>query len=391
MSHRIATLPLALLLVTTAAQSQQPDRTSSMFLTTITAGRQPQADPCVEHEPNETPETPAPFPLPGSCTGSASAADPTGGFFANYPDGTRHSIQDFWGFELALPTELDALLTFNDDTNLDLALFDEGLRRGQLSHQPSGTFERVRTSALAPGRYVLAVIALSGSSSYTLSVSVPAVVVPPTAPANLAAVPVSDTAVELVWADTSDTETQLRIERRDGAGAFAEIATIGPDATTFRAEGLSPATAYTFRVRARNSAGNSPYSNEVTVTTLASATAPCVADDTTLCLRDGRFRVRTLWQTESGQTGFGTAVPLTDDTGTFWFFSPTNVEVVVKVLNACFAPFDNHWVFAAGLTDLLVVTTVTDTLTGAVRTYVNFQKTPFQPVQDTEHFKTSCP
>ena len=45
---------------------------------------------------------------------------------------------------------------------------------------------------------------------------------------------------------------------------------------------------------------------------------------------------------------------------------------------------------AGGLTDVNVVLTVTDTMTGLVRTYVNPQGTAFQPIQDTSAFAT-CP
>ena len=59
------------------------------------------------------------------------------------------------------------------------------------------------------------------------------------------------------------------------------------------------------------------------------------------------------------------------------------------MLDACsFA--GRYWVFAAGLTDVAVRITVTDTLTGAVRTYVNPQGTPLRPVQDTDAFD-GCP
>jgi hypothetical protein len=42
------------------------------------------------------------------------------------------------------------------------------------------------------------------------------------------------------------------------------------------------------------------------------------------------------------------------------------------------------------LTNVRVVTTVTDTANGAVRTYTNPQGTRFAPVQDTAAFAT-CP
>jgi hypothetical protein len=123
----------------------------------------------------------------------------------------------------------------------------------------------------------------------------------------------------------------------------------------------------------------------------ASAEAPtaCIPDGKALCLSNGRFRVETSFRTPQGGTGTGNAVRLTADTGYFWFFDQNNVEVVIKVLNACsFA--SRFWVFAAGLTNVEVTTTVTDTQTGERKTYRNALNTPFAPLQDTNAFAT-CP
>ncbi len=116
---------------------------------------------------------------------------------------------------------------------------------------------------------------------------------------------------------------------------------------------------------------------------------PCVAGESTLCLNDGRFRVTSTYRTVGGDAGVGQAVPLTNDSGTFWFFDASNVEVLVKLLNAC-DPFDAFWVFAAGLTDVETTVTVTDTQSGAMRVYENPQSTPFRPITDTAAFET-CP
>jgi hypothetical protein len=116
--------------------------------------------------------------------------------------------------------------------------------------------------------------------------------------------------------------------------------------------------------------------------------AACVADATTLCLNSGRFKIQTQWTTPQGQSGAGQAVAVTADTGYFWFFSSNNVEMVVKAVTGC--TFNSRfWVFAGGLTNVNVVMTVTDTQTGAVKTYTNPQSTAFQPLQDTNAFV--CP
>ena len=127
-----------------------------------------------------------------------------------------------------------------------------------------------------------------------------------------------------------------------------------------------------------------------TVTQPGITTTPaCTANATTLCLVNNRFKVTSTWKTSGGQTGVGQAVPITSDTGYFWFFGSTNVEMVVKVIAGC--PLSNtYWVFAGGLTDVNVVLSVTDTKSGVVRTYTNPLGIAFQPIQDTSAFAT-CP
>ena len=117
---------------------------------------------------------------------------------------------------------------------------------------------------------------------------------------------------------------------------------------------------------------------------------PCVPGPTALCLNAGRFEVEATWRTAQNQSGPARAVPLTADSGYFWFFDAANAELFVKVNNACVVPFDRFWFFAAGLTDVEVVITVTGTKTGESKTYVNPLSRPFQPIQDTQAFAT-CP
>ena len=104
---------------------------------------------------------------------------------------------------------------------------------------------------------------------------------------------------------------------------------------------------------------------------------------------NGRYQVRAIWSSTAQSTsGVGTGINLTTDTGYFWFFSPSNLEVVAKVLDACSVD-GNIWAFAGGLTNLHVELTVTDSQTGATKTYTNPEGTAFAPIQDTQ-FET-CP
>jgi hypothetical protein len=118
--------------------------------------------------------------------------------------------------------------------------------------------------------------------------------------------------------------------------------------------------------------------------------ATCAGSPTTLCLNQGRFRVVIEFQTEAGVEGYGRAVKLTDDSGYYWFFNDTNVELVTKLLDACPTAFDRFWFFAAGLTNVEVIIRVHDTVADVGRTYVNPNLTPFAPIQDTDAFDT-CP
>lgn len=116
---------------------------------------------------------------------------------------------------------------------------------------------------------------------------------------------------------------------------------------------------------------------------------PCVDNATTLCLLSNRFKVQASYRTSSGQTGAAKAVRLTQETGYFWFFNQSNIETVFKLLDGC-GLNSRYWVFAGGLTDVEVTTTITDTARGLTRTFYNPLNTPFQPIGDTAAFAT-CP
>lgn len=119
------------------------------------------------------------------------------------------------------------------------------------------------------------------------------------------------------------------------------------------------------------------------------AAVTCSEDATHLCLQDARFRVSARFRTPAGEEGDARVVPLGEDSGALWFFWPENLELFVKVLDACTLPgFENFWVFAAGLTDLEIDLTVVDTLTNAEKTYRNPQHRLFPAVLDSSAFAT---
>jgi hypothetical protein len=111
----------------------------------------------------------------------------------------------------------------------------------------------------------------------------------------------------------------------------------------------------------------------------------CSFGGASLCLGGSRFRVDVSWTAASiGQSGVGIPMPLTADSGAFWFFQPSNIELVVKVLDG--RTVNGHfWVFYGALSDVGYTITVTDTVTGQSKTYTNPEHT-LASRADTEAF-----
>jgi hypothetical protein len=99
-------------------------------------------------------------------------------------------------------------------------------------------------------------------------------------------------------------------------------------------------------------------------------TTPCRAAADTLCLMNRRFQVQLSWQNQfDGSSGVGRAIPRTDLAGFWSFGDPSNIELMIKILD-----FGNVIkVFYGELTDLHFNLTVADTKTGQVKTYSNTQ------------------
>ncbi len=215
---------------------------------------------------------------------------------------------------------------------------------------------------------------------------------PPAAPSNLTATTLSSTEIDLAWQDNSGDEDDFQIQLAADGGNFSNLGSAPAGSTAAEIFNLDPETTYTFRVRARNAGGNSDWSNEASATTDPDngEPQPCVADDETMCLNDGRFQLEVAWRVANGNTGTGKVVDVASaDSGLFYFFNSDNWEMLVKVLNGC-GINNRFWVFAAATTDVEYTLTVTDTTTGESKEYFNPLGQASPAITDTDAFMT-CP
>lgn len=119
----------------------------------------------------------------------------------------------------------------------------------------------------------------------------------------------------------------------------------------------------------------------------------CTRDADTACLQSNRFEVEVGWETGSSSgaaqvMNFGGQRTENDESVFFWFFSPTNFEMAVKVLDACGPALGNrYWVFISGLTNQGWRVRVRDTSNGAVKTYTNAVNHLSATFADTDAFR----
>jgi len=122
----------------------------------------------------------------------------------------------------------------------------------------------------------------------------------------------------------------------------------------------------------------------------------CIPTITTLCIDnvpgDRRFEVTLDFNHAPSLHGSAFAVSTASlgvtNGGLFWFFSQSNPEMLVKVLNAC--SFNSRfWVFFNASTNVGYTMKIRDTSTGQVKSYFNPDNNMALPVQDTDAFV--CP
>lgn len=258
---------------------------------------------------------------------------------------------------------------------------------GDMWRNPVAVAADVETATLdmldRGGRYMFRVRAyhdLGGADSDIVEVTLPSGDGPGPGPGpggigvpdDITATASGATAVELGWSGAA--KGTVEVEARSWKEGWRNVASTDGAAGRVTVEGLDAEAPYTFRLRLRANGGKvSAWSDEVNVTT-GDMSGPCRAGEQFLCLSGGRFEIRAHWKDHNreGVYGNGTAVPVdvSDESGMFWFFSSTNIELVVKALDGR-GVNGHYWVFFGALSDVEYWVTVRDTAGGGRRTYHN--------------------
>ncbi|MCE2558266.1 MAG: fibronectin type III domain-containing protein [Acidobacteria bacterium] len=190
-------------------------------------------------------------------------------------------------------------------------------------------------------------------------------------PDDLTAAAFGSTSIELTWAGV--TKGTVEIEARTWTAGWAQVMTADATAGQATVGNLEAEAPYTFRLRTRSDGKVSAWSGEVSATTGAVSGA-CRTGEQYLCLAEGRFEVQAHWKNhlQEGDFGIATSVPIevSDESGMFWFFNSSNIELVVKTLDG--RGINGHyWVFFGALSNVEYWVTVRDTEGGGRRTYHN--------------------
>ncbi|MFD2332580.1 sugar-binding protein [Cohnella sp. GCM10020058] len=170
----------------------------------------------------------------------------------------------------------------------------------------------------------------SAFGSLTLSATVTGDTQAPTAPANLTSPSHTDRSVQLSWGASTDNVGVTGYNVYNGTNLVASVAS-----TTYTITGLTPSTAYSFTVKAKDAANNvSPASNTVNVTTDASYTLLHVSKTNAAMTIDGSLN-ESVWSvtkpvtkdvsgTSNNTTKFGV---LWDDTYLYVGVSVTDADL----------------------------------------------------------------
>ncbi|HSE63542.1 MAG TPA: beta-propeller fold lactonase family protein, partial [Thermoanaerobaculia bacterium] len=158
---------------------------------------------------------------------------------------------------------------------------------------------------------------------------------------------------------------ELRVYRRPGTQLVWDASVDTPESPSFKQVAVAPSRGRVTPVFVSAFQGGWLRSYEYT-----RDDDPSCASSTGFFCAGNRFRISAEWRVENQSlSGVGTHGSITPDTGYFWFFSPNNVELVVKALDG--RGFNNsYWFFYGALSDVEYAIELYD-IYGRTRRYEN--------------------
>ncbi|MGC8943569.1 MAG: fibronectin type III domain-containing protein [Caldisericia bacterium] len=97
---------------------------------------------------------------------------------------------------------------------------------------------------------------------------------PPASPTNLVGTAINCNQIDITWQDNATDETNYVVERKIEGGSYSVIITLPANTNVYSDTSVSPNTKYYYRVKAKNSFGDSGYSNEINISTPLCGIAP---------------------------------------------------------------------------------------------------------------------
>jgi len=132
---------------------------------------------------------------------------------------------------------------------------------------------------------------------------------PPTAPSNLIFTGRTSTRLSLQWNDNSTNEDGFIIQSSLAGITYTQLDTVGPNITTYNADGLSSGTTYFFRVAGYNAGGTSAFSGATSWQTLPNAPA---TPTFTSILAGSSSQININWTNVANETGYNLYRSLND-------------------------------------------------------------------------------
>lgn len=149
-----------------------------------------------------------------------------------------------------------------DETGFELEQSTDGIRFIRVVALPVNTVQYQQKALIPATRYWFRIRArnASGVSAYSNVASATTRQLPPEAPTDLSAVPTAPGLIQLRWARPAADAAEVLIERAKAGSAYVQLARLPATVLQYEDRSEFENADYSYRIKARNAGGDSPYS-----------------------------------------------------------------------------------------------------------------------------------